>query len=167
MKICIFSDSHGDSGTMCGVVEKERPDMIIYLGDGIEDAEELSRRYPDIEIVKNLGNVDSRKEDEEWIKYAEICGKRFMMTHGHTFIDKAEGLFKGQQDMFMYANNVDIVLYGHCHEPFINCCGNKWIMSPGRIGRSRNIQKANLKPTYGVLEISGSGALTWQFSEVE
>ena len=39
-------------------------------------------------MIKNLGNMDSEKEDEEWIKLAEICGKRFIMTHGHTFINE-------------------------------------------------------------------------------
>ena len=48
MKIVIFSDSHGDAETMCGVVEKENPDMIIYLGDGIADAEQLNEKYPNI-----------------------------------------------------------------------------------------------------------------------
>ena len=85
MKILIFSDSHGDSTTMCNVVENEQPDMIIYLGDGIADTEEVSRRHHDIKMIKVLGSLDSNKDDEEWIKYAEICDKRFMLTHGHTF----------------------------------------------------------------------------------
>ena len=59
--------------------------MIIYLGDGIEDAEAVKQKYPNIQMVVNLGNIDSQDEDEEWIKYVEICGKRFMMTHGHKF----------------------------------------------------------------------------------
>ena len=46
MKIAIFSDSHGETETMCDVVEKEKPDMIIYLGDGIADAEQLNVKYP-------------------------------------------------------------------------------------------------------------------------
>ena len=36
MKILICSNSHGDSETMCCAVEKERQDMVIYLGDGID-----------------------------------------------------------------------------------------------------------------------------------
>ena len=42
MKILIFSDSHGDVDIMRDIVEKEKPDMIIHLGDSIKDAEKLN-----------------------------------------------------------------------------------------------------------------------------
>jgi len=174
MKILIFSDSHGDSTTMCGAVEKERPDMIIYLGDGISDAEEVSQKYPNIQMIKNLGNVDSKSEDEEWIKYAEICGKRFMMTHGHTFYTGIE-ITQGKMAearlnilKLMSENNIDITLHGHIHEPFVyyQCLTQSkrgWIMCPGRIGRYTD----SVNPIYGVLKIRESGALEWQFVEIE
>ena len=86
MKIVVFSDSHGDGETMCIAVEKEEPDLIIYLGDGIEDIEVLKQKYPGTKMISVLGGVDSDREDEEWIKVVEMCGKRFIITHGHTFI---------------------------------------------------------------------------------
>ena len=175
MKILILSDSHGDVETMCGVVENEKPDMIIHLGDSIVDAEQLNNKYPDIQMIKTLGNIDSQKEDEEWIQYVEICGKRFMLTHGHTFLDAAENDTQGRQNMFrypgtMYPNKVDIILHGHTHEPYLNCCMggsdkeqiNRWMMSPGRIGRKVNYS-GTFKPIYGVLKINESGILQWQF----
>ena len=174
MKILILSDSHGDSATMCGAVKKEQPDMIIYLGDGIADTEEVSQRYPNIKMIKSLGNIDSKNENEEWIKYAEICGKRFMMTHGHTFYfyTDAEITQSGMADArqkilaFMSENNIDIALHGHIHEPFIyyHCMTPGWIMCPGRIGCD---DTSSIKPIYGVLKIKESGALEWQFVEVE
>jgi len=182
MKILIFSDSHGDSETMCGAVEKEQPDMIIYLGDGIADAEEVSQKYPNIQMIKVLGSLDSDKDDEEWIKYANICSKRFMMTHGHTFYNEyvinrsgtyeltQDGMVKAQQNIikFMSENNIDIALHGHIHEPFIhyNCSKHGWIMCPGRIGRIVG-NASPVNPIYGVLKIRESGTLEWQFVEVE
>ena len=163
MKILIFSDSHGDIDTMREAVENEKPGMIIHLGDSIKDAEKLNAKYPDIEMIKILGNIDSQKEDEEWIKYTEICGRRFMLTHGHKFIDETTVYCKAQQDMWLYAGNVDIVLYGHMHEPFINCSGRKWIMCPGRIGR---ISSKDIHATYGILTINESGNMQWNFVEV-
>ena len=165
IKIAIFSDSHGDVDTMRGVVGSEKFDVAIHLGDHINDADKLSDEYPDIQMFKVLGNTDSQNEDEEWVKYAEIGGKRFMMTHGHTFIDNAENFFQAQQKMYMDSGNVDIVLYGHTHEPFINCCSGKWLMNPGRIGRSR--KQGKLNPVYGVLEIDEAGVLHWQIAEVK
>ena len=37
MKVVIFSDSHGDVEIMVQVIEKEKPEMIIHLGDGKAD----------------------------------------------------------------------------------------------------------------------------------
>jgi len=177
MKILIFSDSHGDSATMCNVVEKERPDMIIYLGDGIADAEEVGQKYPRIQMITVLGGLDSDKDDEQWIKYADICGKRFMMTHGHTFYDNyvinqdgayeltQSGMAEAQQNIFkfMSENNVDITLHGHIHEPFVYYnLKHGWIMCPGRIGRN---DADSVNPIYGVLKIRESGVLEWQFIE--
>lgn len=178
MKIVIFSDSHGDAKTMCGVVEKEKPDMIIYLGDGIADAEQLNAKYPGIEMIKVLGNVDSDKEDEEWVKFAEICGKRFIITHGHTFINEFkdnkqtdENRIASRLNMLktMNENNADILLHGHTHEPYINrteaaprkAC---WIMNPGSIRRRVS---GIFSPVYGVLKFNESGAFEWQFIEAE
>ena len=182
MKIIIFSDSHGDVETMYSAVEKEKPEMIIFLGDGIADAVQLNEKYPDIEMIKVLGNADSDKEDEEWIKTAEICGKRFIITHGHKFIGftfdeelKAfrltdESRIKGRAAMIKYMsdNDVDIFLHGHTHEPYINraeitpekAC---WIMNPGSIRRKDD---GASKPVYGVLKFDKAGAFEWQFKEV-
>ena len=179
MKILIFSDSHGDTGTMCSVTEKEKPDMIIHLGDGMADAELLQAKYPGIQMIKNLGNVDSDKE-EELIKHKEICGKRIVMTHGHTFYHYTfnsetgsneltdETRVTGRRDIlkYMQENNTDIFLHGHTHEPYINIAQASgktcWIMNPGRSGR---MEGTAIKPTYGILKIYESGALEWKIAE--
>ena len=165
MKIIIFSDSHGDVDTMQSVVEGEKPDAIVHLGDHITDADKLSRIYPDIQMFKVLGNTDSYTKDEECIKYVDICGKRFMLTHGHTFIEykQSKPIFEGIMNMFLYGEYKDITLFGHTHEPFINCCNDRWIMNPGRIGR---VSSQIIKATYGVLEIGESGVLKWRFVEL-
>jgi len=178
MKIVIFSDSHGDVETMCVVVKKEIPDMIIHLGDGIADAEQINDKYPDIEMIKVLGNVDSNNEDEEWIKIVEISGKRFIITHGHTFINEFIGTEQTDENRInsrksmlqtMNENNADILLHGHTHEPYINrtqvILGKTcWIMNPGSIRRKDN---SLVNPVYGVLKFKESGSFEWQFVEVE
>ena len=172
MKIVMFSDSHGFVEIMCGVVEKEKPDMIIHLGDSIRDAEQLNVKYPDIEMISVLGNVDSEKEDEEWIKYAEICGKRFMLTHGHTFLNNIS-YREGQGNMFRYPpDDVDIILHGHTHEPYVHRSINgvkrisRWMMNPGSMKAETQYDDI-YSPTYGVLNINESGDLEWQIIEVK
>lgn len=176
MKILIFSDSHGDVEIMCEVIEKEKPDMIIHLGDSIADAEQLSNKYPNIKIIKNLGNSDSNKENDEWIQYIDICGKRFMLTHGHIFNEGAwEDVTddKARRKMLksMYEHNVDVLLHGHAHEPYLHSTQIMpsrycWIMCPGRIGRKVNYS-GTFNQIYGLLRINEAGIFEWQFIEVQ
>ncbi|MCL2513240.1 MAG: YfcE family phosphodiesterase [Oscillospiraceae bacterium] len=164
MKILILSDSHNDIGTMRDIICIEKPDAVIHLGDHMADADKLSGKYPDIQVYKVPGNTDSKKKDEEWVKYTEICGKRIMLTHGHTFLENAKTHFEGITKMFLSGqNNADIILFGHTHEPFINCCNRKWIMNPGRIG---HISSKTIHSTYGILEIE-SGNINWEIREVD
>jgi putative phosphoesterase len=163
------------------VTAKETPDMIIFLGDGIEDAEQLGKKYPDIQMIKVLGNMDlinGSAASEELIKYAEICGRRFIITHGHMFInefiDKKQtdgNRITSRNDMLkaIDENNADILLHGHTHEPYINraltASGKAcWIMNPGSI---RRISGWVFKPAYGVLELTDAGNIEWRFVEVE
>ena len=182
MKILIFSDSHGDYETMHSATEKVMPDMRIHLGDGIEEAKQLSEKHPNIKMITCLGNKDPEREDEELIKRMEICGKRFVMTHGHTlisytYIDEIKGYQLTEENRItsrnnmlvcIAENNADVLLHGHTHEPYLSIIpvGERscWIMNPGRVGR---VEGAAYKPTYGVLNISKAGALDWQFVEVE
>jgi len=177
LKIVIFSDSHGDVETMSGVVEKEKPDIVIFLGDGIADAEQIDEKYQDIKMIKVLGNMDS-DDEEEWIKFTEIYGMRFILTHGHTFINEFkdrkqtdENRIASRTNMLktIRENNADILLHGHTHEPYINrtqatpgkTC---WIMNPGSIRREIG---GIFNPVYGVLKFDESGIFEWHFVEVE
>ena len=182
MKILIFSDSHGDYETMHSITEKEIPDMIIHLGDGMAEAEQLKTKHPDIEMITCLGNKDPEHGDEELIKCMEVCGKRFVMTHGHTlisytYIDETigykltdENRLTGRNNMLdcIAENNADILLHGHTHEPYVNCVSVAgrycWIMNPGRVGC---VEGAVHKPTYGILKINKTGTLEWQFAEAD
>ena len=181
MKVIIFSDTHGDTSTIMSATEKEKPDMIIHLGDGIADAEHLNEKFPHIKMIRILGNVDSSGNDEKQIKIEEICGKRIAMTHGNAFyyytLNKETGSHEltnetritSRSDIlkYMQENNTDIFLHGHTHEPYLNSSPTPdktyWIMNPGRTGR---MDGSAVKPTYGILKISDAGALEWRFIEV-
>ncbi|MDR2686662.1 MAG: YfcE family phosphodiesterase [Oscillospiraceae bacterium] len=156
MKLLIFSDSHGDVAAMRGAVEAEQPGAVLHLGDHIADAERLEKKYPDMPIYKVLGNMDKRGAGE-WARHIELCGKRIFMTHGHTFLEDERNTttFEGVSRLFLSEEgSADILLFGHTHEPFLNCCNGKWIMNPGCASAA-----------YGVLEIAG-GKVQWRFQEV-
>jgi len=166
MKILVFSDSHGDVETMCAVVENEKPDMIVHLGDFITDANKLGARYPGIEMIKIFGNSDSSRELEDWTEFAEVCGKKIMLTHGHEFWENTGDIrnIDGIKEMALYGfgRGADIILFGHSHEPYLNCRLGRWLMNPGRIGR---LSGKFIHATYGVLTID-DGNLQWRFEEV-
>ena len=132
------------------------PGAAIHLGDHITDAERLGERYPQLAIYQILGNTDARGTGE-WTRHIELCGKRIFLTHGHTFLE-GEGVktyFEGITNLFLSeCGSADIILFGHTHEPFINCCNGKWVMNPGRASK-----------TYGVLELAPD-QINWRFQEV-
>lgn len=163
MKVLIFSDSHGDVEIMCAAVDAETPGAVIHLGDHVADAERLGERYPEMPVYSVPGNTDARKAGER-TRHIELCGRRIMLTHGHTFMEdkRAKTFFEGITNLFLSeCSGADIILFGHTHEPFLNCCNGKWIMNPGRVGR---ISSRRIHATYGVLEL-GPDRTNWRIQE--
>ena len=58
MLLAVFSDSHGRIGPMTAAVETYRPDRVLFLGDGVRDAEAVRRAFPDIPFTILSGNCD-------------------------------------------------------------------------------------------------------------
>ena len=50
MKILIFTDSHGYNVSMACAVEREAPDMVLHLGDHMDDARELESVFPRLTV---------------------------------------------------------------------------------------------------------------------
>ena len=83
MNILVLSDSHGNISNMEEAVEREKPDMILHLGDCWRDAERLAERYPDIPMEHVPGNCDCRPEEPaEKLLFLGDC--RVLICHGHT-----------------------------------------------------------------------------------
>jgi len=165
-KILVLADSHTDINTMRGGVDIEKPDVIIHLGDHIADAALLNKVYPLIKMYNVLGNTDAKNEnEEEWIKYVDICGKRIMLTHGNIFLNEST-ISADISTIFNNDNrsaNADIILFGHTHAPYINYRYNRWVMNPGSI---RRIPGKNIHATYGILKID-SGKIQCGIIEVD
>jgi len=163
MKLLIFSDSHGDVDAMSGAVETEKPGWILHLGDCADDARQIAGRYPRIPVIAIPGNTDSSEKNEEWARCHEIGGRRFLLTHGHTFrvAEDRDGI--RNLALYGFEQGADIILFGHTHEPYLNCCNGKWIMNPGFIGRHPVTNGG--RPTYGVLTMANE-FLQWRLAEV-
>ena len=156
MKLLILSDSHGDVGTLVDIVEKERPDEIIHLGDCWRDAETLTFAYPDTPMSMVPGNCDDCFGKKGKL-VLERDGIKILLAHGHQWRVKsgpALALEAGREE------GTDILLYGHTHEADCWQDGDMWVMNPGTAG-------GRYAPaTYGVIKLN-EGEVTCEIRPVE
>ena len=145
MKILVLSDSHGGIGAMCRAVEAVQPHHILFLGDGLRDAEKLQRDYPDIPMDTVPGNCDMGALGETE-KLIELHGIRIFMLHGHTRnvkYDPMRAIYAARE------YGADILLYGHTHRAAVDYDGTLYVMNPGTIGD-------RTKASYGVITMENS-----------
>lgn len=139
MRVLVVSDSHGDVEHMRRAAELVKPELMLHLGDGWRDAEELSRRLPELPIEKVPGNCDFRM-NAPMERVLELEGKRVMLCHGHTLGVKTD---LGMLLRAALERGADAVLFGHTHKPFVDIRRGVVMLNPGSIGSYR--------PTYGTL----------------
>lgn len=143
MKIIVFSDSHRELEHMRLVIEREKPDTVLHLGDHDRDAELIGRDFPLLPLICVRGNCDGWSDTPQTLTVV-LGGVRFFLCHGHTY-----GV-KGGPLRAIYAakeNKADILCFGHTHEPMLEQTqGELTILNPGSCGYS-------WRPTYGLIEI--------------
>lgn len=114
MKLLIVSDIHGKFEKFYNICILEKPDAILFLGDGVKDAKDVEYIFPDIEFFMVRGNCDYFDCDLQDEMIIEIEGMRFLLTHGHMY-----GVKRNYSDIIKKGidENIDIVLFGHTHTP--------------------------------------------------
>lgn len=147
MEILVFSDSHGNTSNMITVIQRyPKIEYIIHLGDCGTDIVDIGQVYP-IYIIDGVhGNCDIKKMFPVE-KVLQLVGKRILITHGHNYGVKysmTSILAKGLQE------KVDIILFGHTHEPLIDMMGGILLVNPGSITKPKNC----LKSTFAILELT-------------
>ena len=113
MELLIFSDSHGKSDAMRAVLSRQvrRPDGVLFLGDGLRDAELVEADIPWYMVKGNCDWFGGERPDE--IVMA-MGGHTLLLTHGHRY-----GVKGGLGALLKHAAQVgaDVVVYGHTHNP--------------------------------------------------
>lgn len=126
--IYVFSDSHGSFQEMHSLVEQSPPDLILHLGDGAQDAEDLSSIFPHIPLYRVPGNCDIF-DPEPPIQEVVVDGTRILFSHGHLWS------VKQRMDIALATARelkADIVLYGHTHIPLAQEEEDGlWVLNPG------------------------------------
>lgn len=165
MNLLIFSDSHGSQREMLAAIERqhalplcERPDYILFLGDGLRDFEAVeSLALPGVSFLSVKGNCDAfGAQDTPESRMPVIADYRVIMMHGHRFFVKS-GLEKAVE--FAAEKQTDVLLFGHTHTPFFK----RYEKGETVYGVSLEKPLALLNPgsiregSFGVLKLSEKG----------
>lgn len=146
MRILVFSDSHGLAFYMREALQLHTDaDIVVYLGDGERDFDNVSDFLKGKQTFSVRGNCDLYSQlGENELFTAD--GVNVFCTHGHTemvkygtntLIDKARGM------------GARIALYGHTHEPVTDYVDGLYLMNPGSIRSG----------SYGVVDITRAGII--------
>lgn len=151
----VFSDSHGNYSKMKAAAELH-PDakMIIFLGDGLRDADMLFERFSSIPHAAVKGNCDfsftygaETYLDEQTI---DVDGVRIFLCHGHKY-----GVKSSPTNLWYRAREkeVNAALFGHTHDPYDRYVEGIHLFNPGSIGQGSygliNIDKGKILASHG------------------
>lgn len=158
MKVLVVSDSHRDTQSVIDVIEKEKPEMLIHLGDLETDTSELeaAMQVPVHPCVFIRGNCDGYERNLKPVAVFDLCGHRFFCTHGHS-----QGVYMSYDNLIYSAEekDCDIALFGHIHQPVDETFGDVRILNPGSISRPRG----GSRKSYIVMEMSEDGEYSVSF----
>lgn len=166
MKILVFSDSHGNPSNISKAI-KMHPyaELLIHLGDGINDLYKIKETYPDYEAVTVYGNFEDSffvKKSENTFNCVTANGKKIFLCHGHRY---SVGFSKQNLIYAALEQGADIALFGHTHVKHneylpperLNTDTEKglYLFNPGSISRPRD----SIYASFGIIEIRDDGIL--------
>ena len=152
MKLLICSDSHGARRSLLRIAEKETPDVMLFLGDGLRDADYVAGRCPALQVLSVRGNCDYSLDGapEDWL--TEFEGVRIYLCHGHRYGVKTDLRRLRKRGLSMGAR---LVLFGHTHRPLLREEPEVTLLNPGSVGEG-------MTASYAVVRLSGGGRMECQ-----
>jgi putative phosphoesterase len=138
MRIGVISDTHRDKSSIEQLGSKIGGlDMLIHLGDNVEDIAIIKKYYSGT-IINVKGNCDFFRGTPN-DRVEEICGKKVFLTHGHRY-DVKDNLLKLRGKALEVG--ATIVLYGHTHIGQIDFQEGIWYINPGSVALPRDIGRS-------------------------
>ena len=150
MRILVVSDSHGQARLLQKAVRAQpKAEMILFLGDGYDEADALRRELPPEKFMRMVkGNNDwCCPEPNEQLFTVE--GVKILMMHGHSRQVKW-GI--GAAEAEARRCGAQILLFGHTHIPCCEYRDGLHIINPGSLG-----VPLNGTPTYAWIDIIPEG----------
>ena len=159
MKILVVADTHKNFEVLDLCVKKNPDaDMLIHLGDGEHEFNDIRSKYPQMAMIYVRGNCDFGNHNE--VHVAKVGGYRIFCCHGHTL-----GVQDGLNDLVATAkkNRCNIALFGHTHLYRTEAIDGVYVMNPGSLDSPRNRNK----PTFGIIELTEDGQLKMNILAME
>ncbi|RGY98552.1 YfcE family phosphodiesterase [Clostridium sp. AM58-1XD] len=152
MRILIVSDTHRRDENLKNLLAKMCPiDMLIHLGDAEGSEDKIAKWVnPECRLEMVLGNNDFFSSlDRE--KEISIGRYKALLTHGHYY-----GVSLGPEGIMSEgrARGMDIVMFGHTHQPYLHHYNGLTVLNPGSLSYPRQDGR---KPSYIMMEIDGDG----------
>ncbi len=153
MKLLILSDSHGLAERVCAIARRERPDLVLHLGDGSRDTLELG--FPPA-LLQVRGNCDGPFPDVPERITTNLEGVKLLAVHGHR-----NGVRQGLLSLRLLAQELGatLVCFGHTHSPTLVTEDGVTFLNPGAC--------SSPKPTYAVVELADGKILRMEHKTAE
>ena len=136
MRILVVADTHGDFDALYRLwqCEKGRTDLLLHLGDGEPDVEDLRAVDPLAPIRHVRGNCDYHSSAADTAIVA-LDGLRILFTHGHMFnvnytLERLSAEARKQ--------NASVALFGHTHRQLCRHDNNVTLLNPGSLSKPRD-----------------------------
>ncbi len=145
MKITVVSDSHKAFQKLKDIISANLDsDMLIHLGDGEFEFNDVAELYPGKTFIFVNGNCDYGQYPSMRIVTAESC--RILCVHGHM-----QNVHDGLGELLSLAaeNNCQLALFGHTHMYRTGMENGIYFMNPGSISDPRGKKE----PSYGIIMI--------------
>lgn len=149
MRVLVLSDTHRDRYALReALLRQPKAEVLIHLGDGAEEAQELCAGLPGKAFYQVRGNCD-------WGSLlpavGELCleGRHIFYTHGHLYEVKY-----GLSNLVAAAEGrgAQIALFGHTHQAMTEYRGGLYLMNPGSLSGPSG--------TYGIIDLTPAGIVT-------
>lgn len=147
MRVIVFSDSHGNTEGMKRVLERERAELIIHLGDVSKDAQCVAELY-NKPLISVAGNCDIFAS-VPYVTVTEIDGVYVYICHGNALYGDERAVARQAK-----ANGCSLAFFGHTHVPTDTVIDGVRVINPGSISRPR--QESGLK-TFALGDITSAG----------
>jgi len=147
MKILLVSDTHRRISPLIKTIENEKFDVLFFLGDNVEDGEEIANRLNIREkyIVRGNGDFYTSYPDKIVV---EMLGHRMILVHGHR-----ENVKLDLKQLMVLAKkeDADSVFFGHTHIASIDRIEDILFLNPGSPTFPRG---SDYKKTFAILDVT-------------